>query len=110
MRFSLSKTLFFTCTDFDVRGKSTFTGALTNGAFWRFFTAYNKDSHVKIYASAEYTGDTDNGIIIELLKDMVRTWPIVHYVHQSDVLQILYPKSPMVTTDFDKEHIDYDSE
>ncbi|KAK7678525.1 hypothetical protein QCA50_018397 [Cerrena zonata] len=64
--------------------KKSFTGALTNGALWRFFTAYNKDSDIKIYMSPEFAGQSDNGVIIELLKDM-----------------ILHPISPMVSTNFD---------
>lgn len=52
-------------------GKLSFTCALTNGALWRFFTAYNKDSHLKVYVSAEFDSKDDAGVIIELLKDMV---------------------------------------
>ena len=60
------------CTALTIyRERKSFTGALTNGALWRFFTAYNQEDKLKIYVSAEFASDTDNGIIIELLKDMV---------------------------------------
>ncbi|KAK7686122.1 hypothetical protein QCA50_010934 [Cerrena zonata] len=66
--------------------KKNFTCALTNGALWRFFTAYNKDEHIKIYMSPEFAAQNDKGIIIEWLSDM-----------------ILCPISPMVATKFDEE-------
>ncbi|KAK2462427.1 hypothetical protein APHAL10511_005561 [Amanita phalloides] len=49
-----------------------------------FFAAYNQDDKLKIFMSTEFATN-DNGIIIELLKDI-----------------IVYPKSPMVDTDFDE--------
>jgi hypothetical protein len=48
-----------------------FTGALTNGPLWRFFVAYAGENQLQIYSSAELAMDTDQGLIIELLKDMV---------------------------------------
>jgi hypothetical protein len=52
-------------------GQKTFTGALTNGALWRFFTAYDGGDQIRIYTSAEFATKSDSGLIIELLKDMV---------------------------------------
>jgi len=42
-----------------------------NGVLWRFFTAYDGGDQLRIYTSPEYATDTDSGLIIELLKDMV---------------------------------------
>jgi hypothetical protein len=46
-------------------------GVLTNGALWRFFTAYDGEDQIRIYTSPEFATDSDAGLIIELLKDMV---------------------------------------
>ena len=53
------------------RDRTSFTGALTNGALWRFFTAHDGGNEIRIYTSQEFASDTDNGVIVELLKDMV---------------------------------------
>jgi hypothetical protein len=52
-------------------GRTSFTGALTNGALWRFFVAHPGADRWQIYSSAELATDTDQGLVIELLKDMV---------------------------------------
>lgn len=52
-------------------GRKSFTGALTNGTLWRFFTAYDGEDQIRIYTSPEFATDSDTGLIIELLKDMV---------------------------------------
>ncbi|KAF5377857.1 hypothetical protein D9615_006731 [Tricholomella constricta] len=49
----------------------SFTCALTNGALWRFFTAYAGEDQIRIYISREFATESNSGLIIELLKDMV---------------------------------------
>ncbi|KAF8516914.1 hypothetical protein BU17DRAFT_92279 [Hysterangium stoloniferum] len=68
-----------------VTKRKVFTGALTNGAFWRFYTAYDGDTQIRIYASGLFEARENHGLIVEYLKDM-----------------ILYPISPMVKTDLAK--------
>lgn len=52
--------------------RTTFTGALSNGAMWRFYTAeYDGESGYQVYASGLYGANRHGGLIVELLKDMV---------------------------------------
>ncbi|KAF8508593.1 hypothetical protein BU17DRAFT_99676 [Hysterangium stoloniferum] len=66
--------------------QTSFSGALTNGVFWRFFTAHDGGNQLRIYSCGDFRAEVYGGTIIEFLKDM-----------------ILYGKSPMVTADFTKE-------
>ncbi len=53
-------------------GRTTFTGALSNGAMWRFYTAENhRESGYQVYSSDLYAANKHGGLIVELLKDMV---------------------------------------
>jgi hypothetical protein len=53
-------------------GRTTFTGALSNGAMWRFYTAENDtESGNNFYSSPLYAANRHGGLIVELLKDMV---------------------------------------
>ncbi|KIL58574.1 hypothetical protein M378DRAFT_181226 [Amanita muscaria Koide BX008] len=53
-------------------GRTTFTGALSNGAMWRFYTAEKKeDFGYQVYSSSLYAANKRGGLIVELLKDMV---------------------------------------
>jgi hypothetical protein len=82
-----------------------FTIVLTTGTLWRFFTAYNQDGRLKIFRSAELaTNDDDDGTIIEFLKDMVSHFQAImsDWLSSLHTSQIIYPKSPMVQTDFDE--------
>jgi hypothetical protein len=38
---------------------------------WRFFTAYDGGTQIRIYASGIFAADKNQGLIVELLKDMV---------------------------------------
>jgi hypothetical protein len=74
-------TMTFVCfinrpTPFSVvldRKRKFFTGALTQGRLWRFFTAHDRGTRIRIYTSAVFSAEKDQGLIVELLKDMVNS-------------------------------------
>ncbi|KAF8336695.1 hypothetical protein F5887DRAFT_986646, partial [Amanita rubescens] len=69
-----------------VTKRKSFTGALAHGSLWRFFTAYDGGTQIRIYASGIFAADKNQGLIVELLKDMVIPIdPLSHF--------------PMITTD-----------
>lgn len=52
-------------------GRTTFTGALSNGAVWRFYTAEKEgESGYQAYSSGMYAANRHEGLIVELLQDM----------------------------------------
>ena len=60
-------------------GRTTFTGALSNGVMWRFYTAENDgESGYQVYSSDLYAADRHEGLIVELLKDMVNDLYLVY--------------------------------
>jgi hypothetical protein len=60
-------------------GRTTFTGALSNGAMWRFYTAEKDgESRYQVYSSSLYTANRHGGLIVELLKDMVTDLYLVY--------------------------------
>jgi len=51
--------------------RDAFTGALTNGAYWRFFVARITGKELHVNTTATFKVDKNAGLIVELLKDMM---------------------------------------
>jgi hypothetical protein len=60
-------------------GRTTFTGALSNGAMWRFYAAEKDgESGYQVYSSDFYAANRHGGLIMELLKDTVTDFCLVY--------------------------------
>ena len=60
-------------------GGSTFTGAISTGALWTFFTAQKDEKgSFQLFRSNTFEGDGHSGLIIEVLKDMVSQASSIH--------------------------------
>jgi hypothetical protein len=73
---SISFRLLLCDSQFFYRERKSFTGALTHGGLWRFFTAYDGGTQMRIYASGIFAAHTNQGLIVEFLKDTVSFRPI----------------------------------